>query len=74
MNSKKNQIKHSTATDGKPPVISSALVGKKLPTKDGGWLKIMAFCDNYYMARFKGCIPFCYNEKELKARIEAHCL
>lgn len=33
----------------------------------------MAFCDNYYMARFKGCVPFCYNEKELKARIEAHC-
>ena len=57
-----------------PTVISSALVGKKLPTKNGGYLKIMAFCDNYYMVRYKGCKPFCCDGKELKERIETQCL
>ncbi len=28
MNSKKDQIKHSTATDGKPPVVGSFSVGQ----------------------------------------------
>lgn len=60
--------------DAKLPIINSSLVGKKLPTKDGGYFKIMTFSDNYYMVRFKGCVPFCCNEKELKACIEAHCL
>ena len=71
---KKIDNNNEMRNEEKQIIVSSALVGKKLPTKDGGWLKIMAFCDNYYMARYKGCMPFCYNEEGLRARIEAHCL
>lgn len=45
-------------------------VGKKIPTKNNGWIKIMAFSDGYYMARFKGCYPFCCSYKQLLKKIE----
>lgn len=53
--------------------MGKELVGKKLKTLNGGWIKIMAFCDNYYMARFKGCMPFCCDQKGLDKLIKEHC-
>ena len=37
--------------------------------KEGEYLKIMAYADNYYMVRYKGCVPFVCTEKELENRI-----
>lgn len=50
------------------------IISKKIPTKDGSYLKIMAYSDGYFMCRFKGCVPFVLNENELKARIEERCV
>lgn len=33
-------------------------VGNKIPLKDKSHLHIMAYKDKYYMARYKGCVPF----------------
>ncbi len=51
-------------------VIKDLSVGEKIPTKDGRWIKIMAYSDNYYMARFKGCMPFVCKEQELRDKID----
>jgi hypothetical protein len=48
------------------------IVGQKIPMKEGRWLKIMADADGYYMARYKGCMPFCCTEKELISRLEQY--
>jgi hypothetical protein len=40
-------------------------VGDKIPTTNLDYIKVMAFADNYYMVRYKGCIPFVCTEKEL---------
>ena len=37
--------------------------------KEGEYLKIMAYADNYYMVRYKGRVPFVCTEKELENRI-----
>lgn len=45
-------------------------VGKKYPTFLNGYIKILAFADSYYMARYKGCFPFCCKADELIDKIE----
>jgi hypothetical protein len=44
-------------------------VGKKYPHITNGYLKIMAYADGYYMARFKGCYPFVATESEITKRL-----
>ena len=44
--------------------------GQKFHSKSGTYIRIMAFSEGYYMARWKGCSPFCYDEKELEARLK----
>jgi len=52
------------------PIVSGCFsVGMKFPIINGGYLKIMAFVDGYYMARFKGCVPFCCKQDELIRRM-----
>lgn len=46
------------------------LIGKRIPSITGHWIKIMAYSDNYYMLRRKGSIPFVLLEKETKEFIE----
>lgn len=41
-------------------------VGDKIPTGHRGYLKIMAYADNYYMVRYKGSVPFVCDLKKLK--------
>lgn len=45
-------------------------VGDKIPTFTNEYIKVMAFTDNYYMVRYKGCVPFVCTKKELIKRIE----
>lgn len=49
-------------------VSHSFFVGMKIPHLKYGYLKVMAYADGYYMARYKGCVPFCCTEKELIKR------
>jgi hypothetical protein len=50
-------------------VSSSFMVGSKIPHLRNGYIKIMAFVDGYYMARFKGCVPFVCTQRELIRRM-----
>lgn len=50
-------------------VSSSFMVGSKIPHIKNGYIKIMAFVDGYYMARFKGCVPFVCTQRELIRRM-----
>lgn len=44
-------------------------VGFKYPHIRMGYLKIMAYSDGYYMARYKGCIPFVAKEAEIAQKL-----
>ena len=65
----KNSTGTSASMDTKPLVSGCFRVGQKIPMISGGYLKIMAYADGYYMARFKGCIPFCCRQDELIRRM-----
>lgn len=43
--------------------------GDKFTDVNGKILVVIASEDNYVMARFKGCIPFCDSEKEFTRRV-----
>lgn len=45
------------------------LIGAKFK-KGNTYLKIMTFCEGYYMVRYKGAMPFCIAEKELEIKIQ----
>jgi hypothetical protein len=47
-------------------------IGERIPIDARGYLKIMAFAEGYYMARFKGCLPFIAREPQIYAIIKAH--
>ena len=49
--------------------IEKLEVGKKYPVKDFTYIKVMAFSEGYFMAMYKGCMPFCMKEKQLIQRI-----
>lgn len=44
-------------------------IGKYVTVKKTD-LRIMAFAEGYYMARYKGCMPFVCNEQELEKRLK----
>jgi len=50
--------------------IMEITVGDKIPTFTNEYIKVMAFADNYYMVRYKGCVPFVCTKKELIQKIE----
>ena len=49
-----------------------SFVGEKIQLNDDRWLKIMAYSDNYYMIRYKGCVPSCKTGAELKKLLKAY--
>ena len=67
---KKVQPTSESGNDAKPIVISRFIVGNKIPLKNNSHLYIMALVDNYYMARYKGCVPFCCRENMLKQIVD----
>lgn len=53
-------------------MVGTFHVGDKIPSKEMGYIKIMAFEDGYVMARYKGCMPWCVTIKEFE-KIIAKC-
>jgi hypothetical protein len=45
-------------------------VGSKISLRKGDYLEVMAFVSNYYMARYKYCVPFLCDLKKLKQIIK----
>ncbi len=60
----------------KPKIVESKLpksqfeVGNKIPLKSNSYLYIMAFKDKYFMAKYKGCVPFVCDLKTLKQIVD----
>jgi len=71
---KKVQPTSKRGNESKPIVISRFIVGNKIPLKNNSYLYIMALVDNYYMARYKGCVPFVCRLDMLKQIVDKNGL